>query len=344
MNRGHAWRDVLGTMIRDSKEKQRIANELGINPITLSRWTNEDSTPRPQNLQRLLQALGTPQRNELVPLLLEEFPEGAPLFLQEDRHDATSARIPPEFYERVLDAYTQAPDNQRFYTVSNLVLQQALGHLDPNSIGLSITIAQCVPPSTDGKIRSLREVAGRGTKPWEPVLQPEILFLGIESLAGFTVSRGYPFTINRGDTAQGMFPVQWVDWEQCAMAAPVMHKGCTAGCFLVASAQPDYLLPFRRQLVERYAQLLVLAFSPHEFYAQEDIMLFVMPAYNVQQAHPVHFRQRLAALMLEATQGGTPLSLMEAEQFVLKQCEEEFSRLNASEFNKPLSPTNFLER
>ena len=33
-----SWSELLGRIIADLQEKQRIVNELSINPITLNRW------------------------------------------------------------------------------------------------------------------------------------------------------------------------------------------------------------------------------------------------------------------------------------------------------------------
>ncbi len=33
-----SWHELLGRIISDPQEKQRVVNELGINPITLNRW------------------------------------------------------------------------------------------------------------------------------------------------------------------------------------------------------------------------------------------------------------------------------------------------------------------
>ena len=35
-----AWREFLGKSIVDPHERQRIANELGVSTVTLTRWSN----------------------------------------------------------------------------------------------------------------------------------------------------------------------------------------------------------------------------------------------------------------------------------------------------------------
>ena len=71
------WRDLLGSIIQNAHERQRIANELGVNPVTLTRWIHNESIPRKQNLQHLLRVL--PQhRKVLHELFTKEFGEVFP--------------------------------------------------------------------------------------------------------------------------------------------------------------------------------------------------------------------------------------------------------------------------
>ena len=72
MQESPTWRDFLGSIIQDPQERRRLANELGINPVTLTRWVNNESSPRSRSIQRLLTAL--PQhRKALLELLLDDF-------------------------------------------------------------------------------------------------------------------------------------------------------------------------------------------------------------------------------------------------------------------------------
>src|SRR2546430_7464350 len=65
------WRSLLKTIISDPHEKQRLSEELGIKPITLSRWASSESDPRPQNLRHLLSAIPQ-QREQMLELIREE--------------------------------------------------------------------------------------------------------------------------------------------------------------------------------------------------------------------------------------------------------------------------------
>ncbi len=320
MDRPRSWRELLGSAIKDINERQRIANELGVSPITLMRWVNGEASPRSRNLSQLPSALPH-QRDELTRSIAVEFPafsaDLAPAVI-----DESLTKIPSEFYARVLTTYSSTHRYQRFWSVSNLILPQALGQLDPAHLGMVITIVQCMPPSRQQKVRSLREVAGRGTPPWESTLKRP-LFLGIESLAGYAVTQGHRLTIHDRFDHQGFLPAHWVEPEKSATACPVIHDGSFVGCLLVSSTQPSYFLPFRELLIEQYAQLLVLAFAPEDFYAPQDIELMPMPSYQVQEPRFSNFRQRVSNILLEASQKQQPIDYLEAEQIVYKQLEEE---------------------
>src|SRR5579859_3895189 len=97
MDTSRAWRALLGKIIQDSQERQRIAAELGVHPVTLLRWVNAQSNPRAQNLHQLLNAL--PQhRSVLTELIQKEFSDfRAGIGLNE----IETPGIPSEFYMRV---------------------------------------------------------------------------------------------------------------------------------------------------------------------------------------------------------------------------------------------------
>ena len=315
------WRNLLGKIIQDPQEKQRIANELGVKPITLIRWVDNETRPHLQNLQRLLKALPQHQ-NVLRELIAEEFVE-----LSLPANKDWPQELPSRLYGRVINAYADALPSQRFWSITNLVLLQALGQLDPDLVGMAITVAQCMPPLGANKVRSLRELTGRGNPPWTPSLEEQAVFLGIESLAGYAVTSSHPLVIQDRREPQGRYPAHWVEWENSAAVCPIMCRGRVAGCLLVSCTQPRYFLPFRQSLIQDYAKLMVLAFEPGEFYALQDIDLQPMPPYHVQESYLAGYRKRVTAIMLEATKNRQPITLMEAEQLAWQQLEEELLQL-----------------
>lgn len=336
------WRDVLGSVIQDPQERRRIANELGINPITLTRWVNKEANPRPQSLQRLLKAL--PQhRKVLFELMVKEFGE----FASEAEDSLTEdlqQKIPSEFYIRVLRTLATIPKVLRFSSLCDLILQQALEQLDPQRLGLAIIVVRCMLPSREGKIRSLRESVGRGTQPWEGKLDQMAILLGAESLAGHAVTLGHPVANQNLSESKSLSPGYHGIWEESAAAAPIMFEGTVAGCLLVSSTQPNYFLPSRQALVESYADLVALAFEPEEFFESKHIELGLVPFQEVQQEYLSGFRQRLTETMMQAAKNNHPLTIDQAEQVVWQQFEKELLQLPHAEEAKQEIATPRLKR
>lgn len=83
MKEQQTWRTLLGTLIEEPRHKQQIATELGVNPLTLTRWVKNKATPRLESLHQLLSIL--PEwRALLLPLIVQEFPEFSSSILDGD--------------------------------------------------------------------------------------------------------------------------------------------------------------------------------------------------------------------------------------------------------------------
>jgi len=311
------WRTLLENVIADAQERQRVANVLGVNPVTLARWVRGESIPRRDNLQRLVKALPA-QQQTLTRLLANEFPA-----FDLSRDEDVSEQIPAEIYSRILNTYVTTQDAQRTWYLSDLIMQLALGQLDPNNLGAAITIAHCMPPSgIDHKVRSLRQMAGRGTYPWNTFLDQEPLFLGIEALAGYAAAVGHLVAVQSRDEMTQV-SVRWEKWEESAVASPVLLGGRIAGCLIVSSTQPGYFLEFRQKLIRQYTELLTLAFRPEEFYAHQQIELSQMPSDEVQNMRISRFRQRVSEVLQDTFRESRPITMMEAEQIVWADLEAE---------------------
>ena len=321
-----SWRDLLKTLIRETHEKQRIAHAVGVNAVTLSRWVNNSSVPRPVHLRQLIPLIPIQYRSHMLELIREEFPNFS-FAHPETAHEDEQDDIPSEFYSRVFNAYAVTPPLQRSWSIMSLILQQALGQLDPHQVGMALTLVQCMPPSLDGKVCSLRENSGHGTPPWSSSLEPYALFLGAESLAGYVVSSCHPRVIQNSQEQQGVLPAHWVEWEKSAAAYPIFRADRVAGCLLISCTQPDYFTPVRQKLLQQYAELLVMVFEPHEFYDLQLINLHVLPYYLVQKKHMSNFRQRVSNLMRERLRQGGTIDLREAELLVWQQVERELWQL-----------------
>ena len=318
------WRKLLENVIADAQERQRIANMLGVNPVTLARWAKGESNPRRENLQRLVKAIPA-QQQTLIRLLADEFP-GFDLSGGED----VSEQIPAEIYSRILNTYVTTQDAQRSWYLGDLIMQLALGQLDPNNLGMAITIAHCMPPSGAAhKVRSLRQIAGRGTFPWNTFLDQEPLFLGIEALAGYAITVGHLVAV-QSRTEMTQVSVRWEKWEESAVASPIFLGGRIAGCLIVSSTQPGYFLEFRQKLIGQYTELLTLAFRPEEFYEHQQIELSLMPSDEVQNIRISRFRQRVSEVLQDAFREQRPITVREAEQIVWAGLELELLGLPVS--------------
>lgn len=315
------WREVLGDIINNIAERDRIANEIGVHPVTLMRWASGDSSPRPHNLRQLLRALPKAQRTQLLPLL-----EKVSSDIANFEVDISAQEIPYKFIMEVLETRTSVPDLLRYWSISQMVLQQALRQLDPERLGMAITIVRCMP-LRDGKTRSLRESLGLGTAPWAGDLEEKALLLGAESLAGHVTVSCRMEQIGNLHTNKTFLPAYRTEHEASAVACPIMYAGRTAGCLLISSTQTEYFAPEARlSLIRAYANLLALAFNHDEFYSPELLALHIMPPLPIQQDYFGGFRQRVLELMQESVKTNERLTPPEAEQLVWQEIEEALLR------------------
>jgi hypothetical protein len=258
-------------------------------------------------------------------MIAEEFDEFAS---EATGIDTVPEEIPASFYVRVFQANSELPPSLHSWSIADLILRQALDQLDPDRRGMALIIAKCMPPTSKGHaIRSLREIIGRGTPPWKRELEQNAILLGAESMAGYVATTGRSITTQNLKEEKSMYPAHKAEWEVSASAHPVMRGGRIAGCLIASSTQIDYFPPSRAGLVQNYADLLVLAFEPQEFYDLESIKLGVLPRYDIQHAYLVNFQERVAQLMIESLRKQQPLSSTEAEQIMWQHVENELLQL-----------------
>jgi hypothetical protein len=241
--------------------------------------------------------------------------------------DASPESIPVTLYNRALHLLCTTSYERRFWTTSTAVLNDALKRLDPNRLGLQLSIQQCMAPAYGNTVRCLRARLALGTPPWSELVE-QGRFFGAESLVGFATSIGRQYTIaniNEMHQLQDHLP----EYAMSAGASPIMYAGRVAGCLLVVSTQPGYFSqPALLELIQNYAQLLVLAFHPEDFYDLERVELQPMPSFQAQQSYLSSIQQRILRLLKKAAIDHSPLSYDVAEQEALWQIEEEFLQLS----------------
>ncbi len=315
------WRELLRELTNSPRERQHIAHELGVTPITITRWINNEADPRPQNLRHLI-AIFPEYRDFLYDSIEAEFPNIAETEVIED----TARDIPSAFYARIFNSYTTTIESLRFWSICNLILQEALGQLDPDRLGLAITVVRCFVSSRSKQVRSLYETVAQGTFPWSTNMEQKGMYLGAESLAGYCVSTARPQVIQNLKDESNPLPAHQTDHEVSAATHPIMFSGRIAGCILISSTQPNYFLSQSHlTLIGKYANLLALALDPDDFHKQEEIALLPMPLHTIQARYFAEFRNRVTDAMLKFHTGNT-----QAEQFVREELEEQLLQLRAN--------------
>ena len=313
------WQEFLGQLIEDPQERQRMAEAVRIRPITLQRWAEKISRPRDENISLLLKALPQGSYPLFMRLLIRDFPH---LVQENILPDRFPLEIPSEFYARVLHAAAFTPQPICRQTVQDLVLRQALEHLDPERHGFTISVVACVPPRQVRRVRSLREIGGLGTLPWPHDLPEKPLFLGSESLVGYAVSQACQCVVNSRDEVTA-FPVRWMENERSAAAFPILCQTRIAGALVAISVQECFFTQPHIAVLERYSHLASLLFESEDFFnVRREIALEMMPAYDLQIPYFEGYNWRISQKFAEANSRGMPITLREARRLVWQDLED----------------------
>lgn len=321
VEKSQTWRDLLGEIISNPQDRQRIAAHMEINPATLMRWTRSKARPRVDSLLHLQEAIPAQYQARLSTLVAEEYPQLAPR--QEEAVTRAGRVIPSAFYARTLNTYTSTPENIRIEAVRTMLLQQIVAHLAPAQHQLLVvSLAQCMPP-LQGKrwIRSLRLIAGRGTLLWKTFIENQVIFLGAESPVGRALRGGY--LLEQVD-------IQEMEWLNACykvsqmgsfVASPILHASKAAGCLYLFSPDPHFFTLDNLPLIQAYTDLFVLAFDPRAFFELDEIVLGVMPSPEEQRSVLAQFQSRVTQLLLQ--DNTHQLTRPRAESLVWQELEQE---------------------
>lgn len=321
MQEYQTWRELLAASLKNPREQRRIARITKADNETLLAWSRNTQSPDVGQLHALLKAM--PQHQMLLRILIvEEFED-----FDEERDDAPTQASLMAFSSHLLELSATVPEQSRFWSICTAVLSEALQQLDPDQLGISISIVQCMP-SQAGIVSCLRESITLGSTPWFEQIQVRTRFLGAESLAGAAVSSGLIQVITNSNQEQQL-AINLPEHTVSAVALPITYGKRVAGCFLMASTQAGYFSSTARQeLIENYRAMLTLAFSPDNFYEPAQIMLQTMPAFQEQQPYLSAFQQRIAATLKTAFSTNRIISYLEAQQHVCSQIAEELAQLH----------------
>ncbi len=329
------WRSLLGKIIQSLQEQLRIAEALAVNPITLVRWAKNMSHPRQETLRGLPGAVPAFQQ-QLITLIELEYPD---LFLHHEIQEAAMCKIPSPFYARFFCDYTSIPENAREESLSQLVLQQLLAHLDPRRLGCGVFIARCVLPSSGKTVRSLRKTIGRGTAQWEDALELQTQFFGAESQVGDALCRGHQILIQNHEEMARLYPFHQINVVESCVAIPLIMVDRVAGCLCVFSSQPASFSANQLHLLQMYANLLTAIFHSEHFYPLQNIALGVMPPLAEQRPYLMTFQSQVLSLLKSAMRERQLLTRMQAEHLVWQALEHKllFHRIPAlQDRSKPI--------
>jgi hypothetical protein len=314
------WRSLLGTIISDPQEKQRLATAIGISPFTLTRWVTGESSPRRESLYRLVKACSPEYASLLSSLIAREW-EGFSL-TDAAADQRTVETVPVEVYADVLAIRATSSRHRRFWSISQHLVPAMLEQLDPYHVGVGVIILVCTRPAEGQPVRSLRVVGGDGTPPLKQKTSGIVVYLvGLESLAGYAVTQNRLLSLQYMD--EGTLPSLKIAGVESAVACPVKGEGRIAGCLSVVSMHPGSFLQPQLSLIESYANLVALAFTEEQFYEVVRIHLGMLPDPQTQYRCFSNFQERVIWLMNEAARNQQPLNVTEAEEIVWQQLEEE---------------------
>jgi hypothetical protein len=241
------WRAFLAKLVKDPKEKLRVATALGVERFTIERWVTGAVTPRLYHLKNV-PGLFPEHQTALKELIEEEFPD---LWAQAP----ISSHIPALYYERVLQALASNERQLAAWTIfhlSMLQLQSQVKHIR------EIYIFKLTPPQNQCIYTCYQLTAMRGR--WPNVLP--LQFSGTETLAGQAIQQNEKRLSSK------------------EIAVPFKRENGLGGCVHIRSSQP--LAEHEAQLVEKYANLFALALKDDEFYPQERVQLLSLPPLDQQ--------------------------------------------------------------
>lgn len=310
------WRSLLGDVIAHPQERQRIAQILGINPVSLTRWATGASNPRAKHIHALLGALPH-LRQQLLSLLLEEYPHflADVMALEEEPLD-----VPSDFYTQVLDVYAHMQPLLRSSTIITRVLKQILSQFDPQQRGGAAFILQCVPPTPGKQVRGLYSAYTHTTLPWQRIESHRQLF-GIESQVGYAVQMQRPITLPQPAEESELLPSSYNLDALSSIAYPVLQERATAGCLWIVTPYPQQFSDAQIELVSHYTNLLLLAFPSHAFYPFDRISLGVLPDFTRQRSLLHSFNERVKGHIIASMRQGQILTRPHAELKVWQELE-----------------------
>lgn len=270
------WREILREVLKqsDAQEKRRLADDIGLLSVkTLTRWAEGVSDPQNHHYVRSLERAVSLYRDEMREALREAFPEAFEMVENPAVQlvPGIDESIPSEFVWRVLRAYTTTPASLQEWTITNLVLDQMIHHLDPDAAGIAVVFAQYIPNLENAPF-GLSLHNGGGSALWETRQLLSHDSIPVEHASPYLLSvaqSGAPCFFQALPDAS-LPELNYIVQPEAIKALAfyrIQRKGIhVAGVLLICAQQEDFFNFLRRKLVERYAELFSLAYPDQQFY------------------------------------------------------------------------------
>jgi hypothetical protein len=312
-----AFRTYFKELLHDGQVRKAIDERTDISARTLARWVSgETEVPDRKRLASLLRAVPEPYREPLLRTITQALPDFAVPLLDGPNHLVED--LPGEFWARLVEINATTPKPLHFMTIVQLIFRQLQVSIDPERLGLHFFVVQCSPPPSPAHpVRSLRLIAQITSHESHLKHPGDLLFLGAESLAGYSVGTGTAQLVQNVHE-EWHLPVLRLYEAQSVVAYPIQRTGAVAGCFVVGSPQPHFFSQWRHSLLQIGAYQLSLAFETDQFYTLERIHLHPMPPASMQRPYLTHFHERVLALLHR----DPSLGRSQAERLVWQQIEE----------------------
>lgn len=289
------FRVFLKELLHDPAVRRLIERHSDISSRTLARWTSgETDEPDRKRLAGLLQALPH-YRDQLLTTITKAIPDfDVPLI---DNTRNFQEEVPQAFWLRLLETNATTPGYLHFHAVVDLIFLQLQTYVDPEQIGVYMTLIGCSPPPDPSlPIASLREIVTRTTYHPKSERITTHSFMGVETLSGHTVSTGLAHVI-QDLSEERLLPFRKASGLNSAAAYPVQRAGKIAGCLLITSSQTHAFQMRLQYLLQIYSHFLALAFDSSQFYDPSMIKLRQLPPLANQHTYLARFPDYLLAIL-----------------------------------------------
>jgi hypothetical protein len=321
------WQRMLGQIIEDEQILFALADELGMHPDSLKRWTQGTIPRNPvRTLRALYSASSFPSKlrgvfSEAVSKSFPDFEEVLNPLLE----DIPVKEIPSIFYSQIYRSFAFVEESLIFTTLTNTICHWLYGHIDPDqSSEVSALILLCTPPA-DNCVRSfyapIRQIGERPS----PISSTFPLLVGLESpFADAKPRYERPLIFDASDIRELTsldFPVE----VKCLLAIPIQRRGRLAGWFLVSASKPSYWNEQRALVTYEYSLFLGLAFADQDFYKREQFSLGVYPSAAIQQQQQA--RYPYGKRLMELWKKNRSMQTEKLEVLAVQELEEDLLRM-----------------